>query len=331
MPVFRTLLLSSLTLTLAATAVAQIQPPIVSRNAPLRISPAGGFHTYQYGSPNLSFVWQQSPVFAFPGQLPTHFLFCLKRIGDPNCSHATAVANLLPTQIPRTTIYSALLQPIATRYTYTPTIPDTKLDYIVAWQVLGCTTNADSSCLASSHQWMVASTLELDASDVSGNVSVNDYVVSTEGTNHGTRSLSAYAEPVHNTVWVRTALMDASGTVCRTNPNDADIRNDMSLYVIDGFGRMTHFGSLPRGADNKYIVNNVVAIYRWGDSYSVSELPSDDIAPGQTRSLHSHTVTFTPEQRPRALAAGVHLDSGDVLQEADESNNGSAECEVFFR
>jgi hypothetical protein len=329
MPLSRTLLLSSLTLSLVASAVAQIQPPVVSRSAPVRISPSSGFHTYQYGSPNLSFVWQQSPAMALAGQLPTHFLFCLKRVLDPDCSHATAVANLLPNQIPRTMIRSPLtLQPIATRYTYTPAIPDTKLDYIVAWQVLGCTTDDDSSCLHSSHAWMVASTLELDALNISGNVSGNDYIVTTEGTNSGTRSLSAYAHPVQNAVWVRTVLMENSR--CRTDPNAQDIRGETSLYVIDGNGRMTQFANLPRDANNRYIANDVVAIYRSGGSYDVSEMPSADIAPGQVRSVGSVTVSFTSSQRPRALAAGVAMDSRNVLQEADEVNNGHAECEVFF-
>jgi hypothetical protein len=331
MPRLRTVLLCGLTVTFAATAVAQIVPIVPSRTAPVRISPAGGFHDYEYGSPNLQFVWTQSPVFALPGQLPTHFLFCLKRIGEPDCSHATAVANLLPGQIPRTTVRSPFTnQPTATRYTYTPPIPDTKLDYLVAWQVAGCTTNADSSCLHSSHQWMVASTLELDAVNVSGNVSGNDYVVTTEGTNLGTRSLSAYAHPVQNAVWVRTALLDASGTTCRTDPNAADIRNDTSLYVIDGYGRMTAFGSLPRDANNNYVVSNVVAIHRWGESYTVSEEPSADIAPGQTRSVGTVTASFTSMQRPRALVAGVSMDSDNILQERDEVNNGHAECEVFY-
>jgi hypothetical protein len=331
MRLFRTVVLSSLTVTLVATAVAQIRPPVVSRSAPVRISPSSGFHVYQYGSPNLSFVWQQHPAMALAGQLPTHFLFCLKRISDGDCSHATAVATLLPNQIPRMIVRSPLtLQPIATRYTYTPTIPDEKLDYLVAWQVLGCTTNADASCLHSSHAWMVASTLELEALNISGNVSGNNYVVTTEGINHGTRSLSAYAHPVHNAVWVRTVLIDSTNSVCRTDPNAADIRGETTLYVIDRYGRMTQFANLPRDANNRYIANDVVAIYRWGDSYDESEMPSDDIAPGQTRSVGSLTVSFMPNQRPRALAAGVSMDSDTVLQEADEINNGHAECEVFF-
>jgi hypothetical protein len=328
MRLLRTVLLVGLTSALVATAVAQIRPPVVSRTAPVRISPSGGFQVYQYGSPNLSFVWQQSPAIALSGQLPTHFLFCLKRVTDPDCSHATAVESLLPSQIPNTIVRGPLLQPIATRYTYTPTIPDTKLDYIVAWQVLGCTTNADSSCMHSSHAWMVASTLELDALNISGNVSGNDYVVTTEGTNLGSRSLSAYAHPVHNAVWVRTVLMENSR--CRTDPNAADIRNETSLYVIDAYGRMTQFANLPRDANNRYIANDVVAIYRSGGSYHVSEQPSVDIAPGQMRSAGSLTVSFMPGDRPRALAAGVSMDSDDILQERDEVNNGHAECEVFF-
>jgi hypothetical protein len=328
--ILRTGLASCLLLTCAATVMAQIQPPIVTRSAPVRVSPSSGFYAYTYSAPNLSFVWTQSPAIGFPQQLPTHFLFCLKRVLDPDCSHATAVVSLLPSQIPRTTVFSPLLQPIATRYTYTPTIPDAKLDHIVAWQVLGCTSSADSSCRHSSHAWMVAATVELQAINVSGNVSMNSYIVTAEGTNTGTRSTSSHPSQAHNSVWVRTALIDSSGTLCRTNPNDADIRNETSLYVIHATGQLTQFSNLPRDANNNYVVNDVVAIYRTGGSYDVSETLSLDIAPSQTQSLGSVTVTVPMGMRPRALASAVIMDSRNVMHEVNETNNGHAECEVFF-
>jgi hypothetical protein len=330
MSIVRTILTSTLLFTCATTAIGQFQPPAVSRSAPVRVSPSPGVFAYQYGTPNLSFIWTQSPAFGFAGQLPTHFLFCLTRIREPNCSHATAVANLLPSQIPRTMVLSPFTrQPIATRYTHTPTIPDTKLDYIVAWQVLGCTSNADSSCLPASHAWMVAATVDLDALNVSPFISGDTYEVTATGTNVGSRSLSSHPSQAHNEVWIRTALLDSSGTLCRTNPNDPDIREETTLYVIDGYGRMTRFENLPRDADDRYIVSDVRAIYREGDAYDRSETLSLDIAPAQSQSAGTVSITVPMSMRPRALVGGVTMDSRNVIPEPNETDNGHAECEVF--
>jgi hypothetical protein len=328
-----TLLAAGLPLAWATAAVAQIlPPPTPPMSAPVRVSPSSGIYAYTYGTPNLAFVWDQTPFLGFPSQFPTHYLFCLKRVTDPDCSHATAVASLLPSQIPSTTLRNQFtFQPIGTRYTYTPMIPDTKLDYIVAWQVLGCRSNADSSCRQSSHAWMVASTVELRADNVSGNVIGSNYNVSADGINVGTRSVSSHPSQPHHTLWIREVLIDSTGTVCRTDPNAADIRNETTtLSVIDSRGRLTLFSALPRDNAGNFIVTDVRAIFRSGSHFQTHETTSGPLPPNQSSMIDIQTVSVPVNTRPRAFASALIMDSREVIPEPSETNNGHAECEVVF-
>jgi hypothetical protein len=54
--------------------------------------------------------------------------------------------------------------PIAYRNTFTPTVPDVKLDEEVRWQVAVCTTMSDASGRTPTHAWIVLASRDVPTS-----------------------------------------------------------------------------------------------------------------------------------------------------------------------
>jgi hypothetical protein len=330
------MLIGCLSLALAAAAAAQIRPitPVARLSAPVAIAPTPVLFAYQYGAPNLSFVWEQYPAFASPfNRLPTHFLLCLQRLRDGDCTHANAVANVLPSQVPSVPLNAPpAFFPIGYRYTYTPTIPDGKLDDLVKWSVGACTGNTDSSCLFSAHAWMAITTVDMRADNVSGNVQQTSYEVSASGTNLGSRSAFSIPASPNARVSLWDVLFDGANVRCRTDPNAADIRNESTLLVINHKGVLTRFADLPRDAAGNYIASNVIAIYRPNSTYSytLNDVSLEFLSPGVPQQVGTVSVQVPVNTRPRAFASAVVMDVHSEIYEANETDNGHAECEVVF-
>ena len=324
---------------LAAAGLAHAQlfpPPAATLQAPVQVKPGGTVIEYDYAAPNLSFVWDQGPVIVAPGSsYPSQFVLCLKRINEGACSHATATHNPLASAIPSVLLRAPwTFAPIAYRYTFTPTIPDIKLDEVVAWQVGGCTKSTDSSCAFSAQTWIVISTQDIQAINLSNNVSGPDYIITAQARNRGSRMSREFK--AHLEAW--DVLYDPVAERCMNNPNDPSVKNETTLYAIDSKGNVTQFAALPRDAAGNYVVSNVVAIYRpnagyqWHDS-TLEHLilpPTAGMANPPRTDLGNFSVSVPQNTRPRAVATKLTVDSGADLIEFNESNNSIAECEPIF-
>lgn len=326
---------SAAVLVLAAPAIAQIiPPPPAILLAPVQQTPTGGVFDYNYTTPNQSFVWDQYPAIRSPGSLlPTHFLFCLRRITDGPCTHATATHNLLPSAIP-----SALLRapgsfsPVGYRYTFTPTVPDSKLDDVVGWQVAACTTTADASCMISARTWIVLATQDVQAVNISSNVIGVTYNIAGEARNRGTRTTREFRARLEG----REALFDPVSEQCLTNPNVMALRNELTLHVVDNKGADKAFAALPRDlVTGDFLVSNVVAIYRpapgvtWQSAVleHLTLSPTAGMVPPPRTLLGSFPITL-PAGRPRAYVQRLTVDSTNDIMEVREDDNTIAECEL---
>jgi hypothetical protein len=298
-------------------------------SAPVAISPASGTFAYQYGAPNLSFVWEQYPAVASQTEtLPTHFLLCL-RAAQETCTHASAAANVLPGQLSSVLLWRNQ-QPVGYRYTFTPTLPDSKLDASVEWSVLGCWGGADSSCHASASKEIVASTSELQAVNLSSYVIGDNYKLTAEGRNRGSRD----SRPFDATMMAwKEVMFDPATELCVTNPNEPLLPPSDTLWLLDDKGAVTQLSKVPRDATEHYIkLPQVVAILRAADPYG--ELSSDVhgvvLTPSTTARdfIDNLKVSVPVDERPRAVASAMYLDTGGQVYETDESNNAHVQCEV---
>ena len=323
----------------AEAAMAQLRPvgPIGQLLAPGSVSPIGGV-AYNHAVPDVMFVWDQRPLFQTPyTALPTHFLFCLQSAAASlTCSHSTALENLLPGSIPSALLRSSLnSSPIGTRYFFTPTVPDDLLDRAAFWAVAACTTNDDSSCRLSHWSWVVLSTVDLRAGNITGNVFGDEYRIAAEGQNLGSRPTSEL--PIIPVAKIRSwqVLMDSVSQTCRTDPNAADIRDESGYYVIDNKGEFTRFEALPRDKAGNYVVSNVVAIFGSGspsmDYAGEVDIDLSGLPLGPPTTLPEFVSIRVPAaDRPVAFATVLSMDYYLSLADIDDSNDRRAECEVIF-
>jgi hypothetical protein len=328
--IYRTLAACALLASTAMPATAQlIDLPTPVLRAPQPLLPTTSVVTYNYTSPNVTFVWDQ-----FPGArslydlLPDHFLFCLRLSTDPPCSHATALANLLPNTIPRVNLYGSGLQPIGRRYSYTPTIPDDRLDQALSWYIGGCTGPQDSTCRFAPLTRVLISTQDLRAANVSTTVNGTNYMIHGDIMNMGTRM----SLPSTALLAVREVLIDPTTNACHVNPNDPMINWETNLQVITATGQVTAFSRLQRRADFSYVVPaNIVGIHRPGASYQTQTLPNLTLAPSTTAvTLGPLMASITRDTTTRGYVSALYVDSSSQVQESNELNNAHAECEVIF-
>jgi hypothetical protein len=310
------------------TALAQIIIPTPQLAAPARISPAGGTFVYDYSAPNQAFVWSQTPAFGSQFQaLPNHFLFCLRKLSEPSCSHATAVANLLPLNLTRAPLRApATNSLLGYQYTYRPTLADDRLDEIVAWGVMGCTGPTDATCKFSGLQWLVLSTMELAVDNVSGTPFGGSYQIVATGRNTGSRETRPFTTRITEWAVLRDTLRDT----CETNLNADGVRNELTLQAIFSDGSVRALSTLPRDAAGKFTSTGVRAIYRPGAATSTLDF-TDVILPAMSgaTSAGSHTVNVPASDRPRATAIRMMLDSGGAIYEPNENDNVAVDCEVL--
>lgn len=312
---------------MAAMASAQLRPvgPFGRLWTPTPVAPTDVV-AYDYQAPDVTFVWDQQPLFPTPyDALPTHFLFCMN---NRPCSHANAVATLLPDAIPSTLVQSGH------RYFYTPVIPDDQLDRDLWWSVGACTGNDDSSCRFSDWEFAPATTVELRAGNISGNLFGETYRLIAEGQNHGSRPTREL--PTIPVARIRSweVLLDSISQTCRTDPNAADIRGQPDHFVIDNKGEFTRFENLPRDKAGNYITSNVVAIFGVGNPFSDYldvEIELSDLPLGPPSPLQGALEIYLPaSDRPIAVLTVLGMDDEVEVLEVDETNNRRAECEVIF-
>jgi hypothetical protein len=289
---------------------------------PDSVSPSSGVFAYQYDAPNLSFVWDQYPAADSSMSItPTHFLFCLQRPSDGPCNHANATANLLPTQVPRVPVQWAN-QTIGYRYTFTPTIPDNKLDEPVTWSVAACWSGNDSSCLLSASTSMVAATAELEARAPDTFVSGDEYDITAQARNLGSRMSPKFTARIE--AW--EVIMDRSHSLCERDTSA--IEDPATAYVLDKKGVLTQLTQWPVDGAGP---GDVVAIYRSGPTSVHTSIDMVEVVlpAASTQTLAVPLILNVPTKgRPRAFARALYLDTAAQVYEANEVNNGRAACEV---
>jgi hypothetical protein len=325
-----------LSLLRVAPASPQILIPTVNRPTP--VSPANGLYTHDFNAPNTRFEWTQTPFIAGPGiRLPTHFILCLRKIGESDCGHANALMNLPPGSLASSVIRNPpLFTPVGTRYWHTPVIPEDRLDTEVRWQVGACTTLDDASCQFSGNRWITLATMEMQAVSVSGNLlSRTEYEVTGAARNLGSRA----TRPTRALVNVLKAIYDPSTQGCLRDPNDARVSSDNLVYVADSRGSLTRLVDLPRDAAGNYVATGIIGMYRWGDLYFNSNPPAmvpalpplAGMPPPLPRTpVATFTIPVPVEGRPFAFINTLFVDYGGAINEVDETNNSIAECEPVF-
>jgi hypothetical protein len=311
-----------------------LPPPPVVLSAPTAISPAYGPYAYDYAAPNLSFVWEQYPAVSTRARpLPTHYLFCMEPAGVP-CTQANALADVLPGQLPSVPLRDSNNQLIGYRYTFTPTIPDNRLDALFDWSVVGCDASA---CEASKATQIVAATAELVAINLSGNVVPvldekgqvvgSEYRVAAEARNVGSRRSGPFSTRI--VAW--EALGDEI-TGCYTDPNEVVIADPSLAYLIDNRGVLTQLAQVPRDSAGHYVVTGTVV----GIIYGSAPVEFNSAAPSGLRPSRSTRENvgilegIPAPARTRPIASAMYLDVDGQVHEADESNNSLVECELVY-
>jgi hypothetical protein len=306
-----------------------IDLPTPTLQTPQPLLPATSTITYNYQAPNLTFVWDQYPNSrSLTDLMPDHFLLCLRRATDPPCGHATAIANLLPATLARTYLYGSTPWPIGRRYSYTPTIPDDRLDQALSWHIAGCTGSQDSTCKVSPLTRILISTQDLRAANVSTTVNGTNYMINGDVMNLGTRT----SLPSAAMITMREVLIDPSTNGCHLNPNDPMISWESTLQVINSKGQLTPFSRLQRRADLSFVVPvDIRGIYRPGASFQTQTLPNLVLAPSTTAVTFGPLIaSITRDTTTRGYVSTLYVDSASQVQESNETNNGYAECEVIF-
>ena len=325
------LALASVTVSLSLQAATGIVIPVATLHAPVIVAPLARTVVYNYQAPNLTFVWDQSPAIRSPADLlPTHFLICLHQPG-PACTHANAAFNVPVNGTPNTVIRApGTFQPTGYRYSYTPIVPDIHLDDNVGYSVGACATPADSSCKFSARTWVIISTWDLHGRNTSGSVFGNEYRISAEIENLGSRSSAPSAAVLSNS----EVLLDPATGDCHVNPNDPAIRNELTLISIDKYGNSRPFGTMHRDpAGNFDQIADIRGIFRPNSTFEYHSIYSTDavVTPGRLWSFRELLIINVPvATRPRAFLSAVQADANNTLYEANETNNMHVDCEVVF-
>lgn len=326
-------LISIAALTLTGPVLAQFIPPPVI-NTPTPVAPYNPVE-YEYGGLGQIFEWYQSPAIPTPQiRLPQHFILCVRAAGDPPCSHATALSNKLPGQIPNNIRRNAQGSVIGISYFDKVPLPDRLLDQWVEWQVAGCTGPADTSCKFAPSTWMVASTMEVQADSITylSTPGTDEVTFSGVARNNGTRTTRQF----HSLIESWQALIDPRNGRCLKDPNRA-VGNNLRLMYKNG--QSVRVTDLPRDSTTgEFVVDltKVAAITESLGAWAITPtmnpatiLPRTVVAPDRNWGpVVGNKFNVPGASRPIAFVTRLAVDSNGAIWEANEFDNMLAECKV---
>lgn len=336
-PSRKSLLLPAFLSIIAATGspgVAQVMlppPPSPQVAAPILVGPVGGtVYRYDVASAGTTFSWDQpAGLSASPyRRYPSIFLQCLRRIGDPACTTATASSSDLAGSLSSVPIRNLPNWTIsAYRYSPQKTVPATHLDQLIEWQVASCSSSADSSCVKSAPRTLWFSTKDIAATNISANAhTAYEYNVSGEVRNLGSTDSGTFT--IQIATWA--VIVDLDQNACAKDPNHPYLRDNKALYVINSKGVPTQFADLPLDAAGNYIANDVIGIYQPGSFFQSGNFTAASQPPqGRPRGVASQTISIGAS-RPQAFVSLAIVDPFNTMVEYDETNNRHAECDMLY-
>jgi len=310
---------------LGATSIASAQIVFPKPAAPAAVLPANG-SLERAASPNLTqlaFRWNQSGAFGTPSQpLPTQFVICLMRAGDPPCAYP---GTFLVPATGGTPIYNNL-QVVGYAYNYTAqNIADTFIDRALTWAMGSCVGARCSYTTTSRSLWLTSK--ELYAIDVqesfnSGPAS-GQFEITAQGDNRGST-----ASGTTSTEFVMWGVYNDGPGRCLTNPNRPGLNN--ADEVITNNGSQIPLGMLgPPGA--RVAPANTIAIRPAGGSVDYTIIADSQSLPAGAMSgnLATWRKPFPAVTLPVSYVVRIYVDSSNVLRELNESDNWRAECLTY--
>jgi hypothetical protein len=116
-------------------------------------------------------------------------------------------------------------------------------------------------------------------------------------------------------------------TGCLTNVDEIPASEAGRTYVIDDKGGVTQLSQIPQAVGHYVVTGTVVGMFQNSGPKSM-----DFASPGLPISMSSPVgvLAIAAPKSTVAIVSALYLDVDAEVYEADESNNGSAKCELVF-